>query len=212
MNSYIPLIALIACAQAPLEQVQDAQNTSQEEQEDYITERFDFGTVDGEEGWFALNDDVMGGVSVGEVSLTQDTLIFEGAVSTDNNGGFVSLRSPTDSYDLSDFSEVVISYRAEGHDFSMVLANHSAWYRPKFEHRVISPSSEWTTTTVSLSDFKQYEMTGYGDVETGVELSEQHLSNIIRMEFINSEFQGGDFRLELDYVEFRGFEPQDDDF
>ncbi len=210
MNTIIPFLLLIGCTENLSPQGENAQDMSQEVQENYITERFDFGTVDGEEEWFALNDDVMGGVSVGEVSWTQDTLVFEGEVSTDNNGGFVSLRSPTDSYDFSDFTEVVVSYRAEGHDFSMVLANHSAWYRPKFEHRMISPSSEWTTTVVNLSEFKQYEMTGYGDVETGVELSEQHLSNIIRMEFINSEFEGGDFRLEIDYVEFRGIEFQDD--
>ena len=173
------------------------------QEDDFTSQRYDFG-AEVNEGWFALNDDVMGGVSVGEISLTDNSLVFEGQVSTENNGGFVSLRSPTDEYDLSEFTEVVVSYRAEGHNFTMVLANHQAWYRPKFEHRVISPSSEWTTTTVSLSDFKQYEMTGYGDVETGVQLSEQHLSTVIRMEFINSEFESGDFRLELDYIEFRG--------
>ena len=191
-------IIFTGCAPAPV-----VEQPEIVEEENFVSQRYDFGS-EINQGWFALNDDVMGGVSVGEVSLTENSLVFEGEVSTDNNGGFVSLRSPTDEYDFSEFTEVVVSYRAEGHDFNMVLANHQAWYRPKFEHKVISLSSDWATTTVSLSDFKQYAMTGYGDAETGVELSEQHLSSVIRMEFINSEFQSGDFRLEIDYIEFRG--------
>ena len=197
MLNILPYLSFFGCAE-------DLPVSSPEMQEEtfLFTERYDFG-ADGHDDWFALNDDVMGGVSVGEVLMTDETLIFEGAVSTNNNGGFVSLRSPTETYDFSDFTQVEISYRAEGHDFKMIMPDRQAWYMPKFEHEVIVPSSGWTTTTVDLYDFVQTTMTGYGDAETGVEMSEAYLSEVIRLEFINSEFESGAFRLELDYIEFQ---------
>jgi NADH dehydrogenase [ubiquinone] 1 alpha subcomplex assembly factor 1 len=179
-----------------------------EEEKNLQTMRIDFGQEAENPDWFALNDDVMGGVSVGVVALTESSVIFEGEVSTDNNGGFVSLRSPMNAYDLSPYTDVVIAYRGEGQDFTMVLADNPAWYMPKFESKVIEESSEWTTSTVSLYDFTQYAMTNYGEVETGEEMSPGLLSDVIRIELMNSAFESGEFWLEIDYIEFQGPEAE----
>ena len=65
-------------------------------------------------------------------------------------------------------------------------------------------SEEWTTTTVSLYDFEQYEMTGYGDAPTGEAMSSDYLTDVIRIDLMNTEFSDGEFELEVDYIEFRG--------
>ena len=170
-----------------------------------VTMRIDFGQEDGHLDWSPVNDTVMGGESVGFVDYTDTQAVFKGTVSTDNNGGFVSLRSPVAEYDLSAFTEVEISYRAEGHNFKMVLADELAWWLPTFEAEIAPTTDEWTTTTISLYDFEQYDMTGYGDSRTGVALTEEHLSNILRIDLMNKEFVDGDFTLEIDYIEFRGY-------
>ena len=175
-----------------------------DQENNMVSLRIDFGE-NSETEWFIVNDDVMGGVSTSDALVTESSLIFSGEVSTDNNGGFVSLRSPTGEYDLSQYSMVEIAYKADGHDFSMILADDLMWYLPEFRHEVIPTSDEWTTTSTSLYDFKQYAMTGYGDSETGVEMSAQYLSDVIRLELRNSVFASGDFRLEIDYIEFQGF-------
>ena len=198
----ISLFALcVACTQEP--QTQQVEEETQPAPE-MVTWKVDFGSSDTDE-WFALNDDVMGGVSEGDAYFSDSTVVFEGEVSTANNGGFVSLRSPIASYDLSDFSQVEIAYKSQGHSFTMVLANNVAWYMPQFRHEATSASEEWTTVTLPLYDFKQYVMTGYGQSETDVEMSTEHLSDVVQIELINSAFESGEFRLEIDYIEFQGF-------
>ncbi|MEC7986064.1 MAG: CIA30 family protein [Myxococcota bacterium] len=191
-------VSLIACSDT-------AEQVESDTPENLVTMRFDFGsTKDGDADWFALNDTVMGGVSQGATELHDTSMVFSGTVSTDSNGGFVSLRSPNGEYDLSPYTDVVISYRLEGPEFSMVLADQTMWYMPQFKHEVLMQSDDWTTTKVSLYDFKQYARSGYGESETGLEMSEDYLSTVIRIELINSTFQDSDFRLEIDYIEFQG--------
>ena len=200
---YFPLAALCLTACSHTTSQRPAAETLEEE-ENLLRMRIDFGQEEGTTDWFALNDNVMGGVSVGVMEVMEDSVLFEGAVSTDNNGGFVSLRSPNGNYDLSPYTHVLISYRGEGHDFKMVLPDRPAWYMPKFESEVILESEEWTTSRVSLYDFKQYAMTNYGDVETGEPMTPEQLADVIRIELMNTSFESGDFWLEIDYIEFQG--------
>ncbi|MAA80536.1 MAG: hypothetical protein CL916_14875 [Deltaproteobacteria bacterium] len=176
-----------------------------EPEKEMFSLRIEFGE-DGNASWFPLNDDVMGGVSTSSVQSTDKTLIFSGEVSTDNNGGFVSLRSPNREYELEDYTQVEVSYKSSGQDFMMILADHAAWYMPEFRHEVLPTSEEWTTVTIPLSDFTQYKMTNFGEIETDEELTANALSEVIRIELRNSVFTDGDFQLELDYIEFQGFE------
>ena len=54
---------------------------------------FDFTTPGGVDGWRAVNDTVMGGVSSGELGWSDGMLVFTGELSLDNGGGFASMRS-----------------------------------------------------------------------------------------------------------------------
>lgn len=176
-----------------------------EPEKNMFSMRIDFGE-DGDANWFPLNDDVMGGVSTSSMQSTEKTILFTGEVSTDNNGGFVSLRSPNGEYKLEDYTQVEVSYKSSGQDFMMILADHAAWYMPEFRHEVLPTSEDWTTVTIPLSDFTQYKMTNFGEIETDEELNADALSEVIRIELRNSEFTDGDFQLEIDYIEFQGFE------
>ncbi len=55
---------------------------------------FDFLTPASTDGWRVTNDTVMGGVSSGELALSDGMLVFAGDLSLANGGGFASLRSP----------------------------------------------------------------------------------------------------------------------
>jgi hypothetical protein len=44
--------------------------------------------------WRAINDGVMGGVSLGEIVAIDNGLRFQGTLSLENNGGFASVRRP----------------------------------------------------------------------------------------------------------------------
>jgi NADH dehydrogenase [ubiquinone] 1 alpha subcomplex assembly factor 1 len=191
-------ILMISCNE-DTEQVDEQVN-----EPEMVTMRIDFGDKS-DEDWFVMNDDVMGGISIGDTYYTDTTMVFEGEVSTDNNGGFVSFRSPTGKYDLSEYTQVEISYKSEGHNFTMIIADELMWYSPEFRLEVIPTSTDWTTSTTSLYDFKQFAMTSSGESETGVDMSSEFLSDVIRLELRNSDFANGEFRLEIDYIEFQGF-------
>ena len=60
---------------------------------DNIIDLINPGKKIGLNNWNIVNDDVMGGVSTSNLSLNQEnSLIFNGYLSLDNNGGFASSR------------------------------------------------------------------------------------------------------------------------
>ena len=55
---------------------------------------FDFAYARSTDGWMAINDVVMGGLSTSKLEATGfATAVFSGYVSLENNGGFASARS-----------------------------------------------------------------------------------------------------------------------
>ena len=76
---------------------------------------FDFRGARQIEQWVAVNDTVMGGVSTGQSQVTdQGVLVFFGAVSLENNGGFASIRSRPAEIDLAEFDGLMIRVRGAG--------------------------------------------------------------------------------------------------
>ena len=61
--------------------------------------------------WSALNDNVMGGVSVGKVVQSDESLQFAGRLKSDNRGGFSSCRTKLQNGEFSQFSGVDIEYK-----------------------------------------------------------------------------------------------------
>ena len=83
---------------------------------------FDFGVdCDNCNEWFVVLDGVMGGLSTGKLKTTANSIVLEGKVSLDNNGGFTSVRTPYQEYDLSEYNTVAIRYRSMGQDFAFTL-------------------------------------------------------------------------------------------
>ena len=76
-----------------------------------INKKIDFGKKKDGRNWQVVNDGVMGGLSEGEAQLTDDSVVFKGNVSLDNNGGFSSLRSSSltrfFSCSISDFAAAI---------------------------------------------------------------------------------------------------------
>ncbi|WP_420319140.1 CIA30 family protein [Ekhidna sp.] len=147
--------------------------------------------------WYIINDGVMGGLSKGNMVETDDGVLFYGEVSLKNNGGFSSFRSPWESYDLTNYSKVSIRYKSEGIKKAFVMETDKRFYIPNFKVSLPS-SSEWVTKEFKLVDFKQYRLGN----PTGESLQKDQKEDIIRIGFITDEKRAGDFRFEVDYIEF----------
>lgn len=161
--------------------------------------RIDFGKNGNAQDWTIINDGVMGGLSRGEGYFTDSSLVFQGEVSLDNNGGFASLRSAYQDFDLSAFEKVVIRCKSKGVQFAFTMNIHRQFYLPSFKKRIHTPSDDWQTIELPLKEFYAYRLGNQLDYK----LNNKDLKQIIRLGFITDEKQYAPFEFEIDYLEFR---------
>jgi uncharacterized protein YbjT (DUF2867 family) len=92
---------------------------------------FDFTYPNAElkETWGAIDDVVMGGVSQSNIRLADNQAIFSGIVSTDNNGGFASVRTRNfDSpMDLSDYTGIELKVIGDGKRYKFITRCEGKW-------------------------------------------------------------------------------------
>ncbi|WP_238531648.1 CIA30 family protein [Nitritalea halalkaliphila] len=162
---------------------------------------FDFGVEKSFGNWAIINDGVMGGRSQSQAQLAENALLFEGDVSLRNNGGFVSIRSATASYDLSAFTTLEIRFKAEtDRKFDLLLEPETAWYLPKVRTQFSAEGEvgEWRTLQVPLQDF---EITRMGNaVRKGIDPAV--LGAVRRIGIMLFDKQEGPFTLAVDYIKF----------
>ena len=116
--------------------------------------------------WSIVNDDVMGGRSNSNISLTGDrTALFTGFVSLDNNGGFASARAGFPSLDLSAFKGVTLRIKGDGRKYQLRF-NHAGSYS------AVAHGVEFTTTPGEWTEidlpFESFEPSYRGYVPRGI--------------------------------------------
>lgn len=163
------------------------------------TRKIDFGQGKDGRSWLVVNDGVMGGLSQGDAQLTENSILFKGKVSLDNNGGFSSIRSQFSDKQLSNYKEVEIRYRSTGISLAMTLSVSRRWYVPNYKTSLSGTEGEWKTVTLPLKDFRKHYI-GRPMNET---LNKTALKEVIRLGFITDEKKYGPFEFELDYILFQ---------
>jgi NADH dehydrogenase [ubiquinone] 1 alpha subcomplex assembly factor 1 len=160
--------------------------------------RIDFDNRTGAD-WQVIVDGVMGGLSTGTKTLTDNSMVFSGSISLANNGGFSSLRSPFGQYDLSNYSTVEVRYRATEGKYTFMFETNKRFYVPYFALFLPGTENKWTSVKVDLEDLLQVRL---GE-KTGATMSKRDMMEVIRIGFMKLDKQEGPFTIEIDYVEFR---------
>ena len=76
--------------------------------------------------WRVVNDDVMGGVSKSQVYENLEGYIeFSGNVSTDNNGGFASLRYNCGKITVEDNTKIILKVKGDGKKYQLRIYQNS---------------------------------------------------------------------------------------
>jgi uncharacterized surface protein with fasciclin (FAS1) repeats len=105
--------------------------------------------------WTSVNDGVMGGVSKGGFTISEEeTLLFRGELSLENNGGFASIRTKQAELDLSGASALVVKARGDGRTYWIDLRAKDQMSASSYRGYLTTKSGEWTEVTVPLADFK----------------------------------------------------------
>lgn len=113
---------------------------------------FDFQEQQNAATWYVVNDGVMGGLSKGRMSINAaGNGVFEGAVTTENNGGFSSVRHSFSRKDVSNFKLVKLRIKGDGKPYQFrIRANESQQYSYIQEFKT---SGEWETIAIPFDSF-----------------------------------------------------------
>lgn len=157
----------------------------------------DFGKDKDGQDWKTINDGVMGGLSQGNSFFNENTVIFKGLISLENNGGFASYRKPFGKYDYSQYEKLSIRCRGNGGTFALTFETSSRFYEPNFKYE-FTPKDEWQVFECNLEDLRESILLKY----TGNLISSEDIANIIRFGIIKGDKREGVFELEVDYIRF----------
>ncbi|MGB0347251.1 MAG: CIA30 family protein [Balneolaceae bacterium] len=156
----------------------------------------DFGAEKDGRNWRIINDGVMGGISIGQAGLDENSLLFVGQLSFENNGGFASLRSNRMNLDLSDAEFIEIKYRLDGIKFSFMFEQYSRFWQPYYSYPLQITEGEWVTKIIPVESLQETRMSEY----TGRSFDKENARSFFRIGFISDDKKDERFELEIDYI------------
>ena len=103
------------------------------------------------------NDGVMGGLSQGKIKTSKEgTLLFDGTLSLENNGGFSSMRMRGKQWDLGGWKGVLVTVKGDGrtYGFRATTDQRYRWSAVSFTADFKTTKGDWTTVKVPFSAMK----------------------------------------------------------
>jgi len=116
---------------------------------------FRFDSAASVQGWSAIDDRVMGGVSLSR--LRHDAAghaVFEGQVSLERNGGFASVRSLPQNLGLTGAVDCVVEVRGDGNRFKLNLRTDAAFDGVNYQASFAPDAGRWSVIRLPLSGFR----------------------------------------------------------
>lgn len=148
--------------------------------------------------WQVVNDTVMGGASRSRVATQDGQVRFTGQLNT-NGGGFASLRSNRQDWDLSAFSVVRLKVRGDGRNyrFRLSIDGDRASYQSEFG------------TSAGTAQIVELPINAFYPSWRGRRLQRPPLaaSNITGMGLMLADGKDGHFDLMVEWIEFDHFQP-----
>jgi uncharacterized surface protein with fasciclin (FAS1) repeats len=151
--------------------------------------------------WQVVNDGVMGGLSKGSFTVSDEGILkFAGTLSLENNGGFASIRSSAVDFNLSNDLGILLKVKGDGRTYSMRLES-TATFRGmpvSFSGEFETKAGEWQQVKIPFSEFKG----GW----RGRDLPEEKMDPSVIREagILIGDKKAGPFSLEVDYIRTYG--------
>lgn len=114
---------------------------------------FDFSKGD-LSAWGELDDVVMGGVSQGSFFLRDQSAVFAGSVSTENSGGFSSVRTKNfdPPFSFSGWRGLRLKVKGDGQRYKLILRNNDGWDSPGYIHSFETTADAWTVVDIPFDE------------------------------------------------------------
>jgi hypothetical protein len=114
--------------------------------------------------WQLVTDNVMGGLSQGQLTLDnyqdKNCLRMRGDVTTENNGGFVQIALPLsaeDVFDASAYSGIEIEVAGNNEVYNIHFRTSDLWFPWQSYRSSFIASSDWQTYRISFADLEKYK-------------------------------------------------------
>ncbi|WP_071454804.1 CIA30 family protein [Gloeomargarita lithophora] len=157
--------------------------------------------------WGALDDVVMGGMSRSSLVADPAGARFEGMVTTQNNGGFASVRTRNlePPLDLSGTTGLTLRVRGDGKRYKLLVRDSSSWDSLAYGAQFDTQPATWITVKIPFADlvpvFRAKTVPSAPPmVLTQVISLQLMLSKFAYDGQINPTFQPGDFRLQISTI------------
>jgi Complex I intermediate-associated protein 30 (CIA30) len=163
--------------------------------------------------WGAVDDVVMGGVSNSNLILSDKRAIFTGIVSTDNNGGFASVRSKNFSqpWDLSAYQGIRLKVKGDGKRYKFITRWEEKWDGISYCYSFDTIANEWKIIDIPFNDliavFRAKTLTDADKFDSSKVYSLQLM--LSKFEYdggYNPSFKAGGFSLEIESIKAYGNE------
>ncbi len=165
------------------------------------TTRFtDFEDADANRRWQMVNDNVMGGRSLGDVTFAESVMTFTGSINT-NGGGFSSVRLRLREGELDGVTAVRLRVKSDGRPYRLLLEDDQRLpdgRRPSFRGSFdVAASDEWQQVLVDLADL---EATWRGNRVSNAEPFDPNDARVLGITLVDDV--DGPFELKVDRIEF----------
>ena len=156
----------------------------------------DFNGSASEPRWVAVNDGVMGGLSSGGPALVDGHLQFRGELSLANNGGFSSVRTVGQVFDLSGATVVVLRVRGDGRPYQLRLAGAERYrgIAVSYGAEFATQAGQWIEVRVPLASL---EPTVRGVRLEGPPID---LASVREIGLLIGDKREGAFALDVDWI------------
>lgn len=188
-----PLLGMSSAqAKAASTVITNAQMTATQQE----TPMYEFNDAEELKRWLIVNDGVMGGLSKSQVTLSDNnTAVFKGAVSLENNGGFASIRTVPRSYGLDAYTGVKMRVKGDGKTYQFRARTDERFDGVSYRYAFKTEADKWMTIEIP---FAQCEPVFRGRVLTG----EKPLASedIKQLGLLIATKAAGEFELEIDWI------------
>ena len=163
------------------------------------------------ETWGAVDDVVMGGVSQSNIRLANDKAIFSGIVSTDNNGGFASVRTRNFNIplDLSDYEGIELKVSGDGKRYKFIARCEGKWDGVGYSYSFDTVYNFPTTVRIPFKDLIPVFRAKTVNEATEIDASKIYSMQLMLSKFeydgeLNPKFEAGSFALQVESIKAYG--------
>lgn len=164
--------------------------------------------------WGAVDDVVMGGISESRIRLTDGYAVFSGDVSTENSGGFASVRTRNfePSFNLSNYTGIELRVKGDGQRYKLFVRTEAKWDGVGYAYSFNTSSTEWTTIHIPFKDlvpvFRAKTVENAPPIDSSQICSFQlMLSKFEYDKQLNPHFTPGLFSLQIESIAAYGGKP-----